>query len=176
MLIFFSLVAVVLWGHRRGDAFQNVLDITFRWGVLSLALYVMLYHQGPFTFARWLQLLALVIVVDQLKMAILWLVCYVFEIPLAGNPMLGEYQLLWFYVCLSCIPMTALALWYPDSDWIIWGEGAILILLFCWIVWRSVHFFLTKVWDLLYIIVYTATVEVLPVWMAIYLANQWINL
>lgn len=176
MLTLFSLIAIVLWNHRRGDAFQNLLDISFRWGTLSLALFVMLYDGGPFTFVRWLQLLALVIVVDQLKMGLLWLTCYVFEIPFAGNPMVGEYQLFWFYVCLCCIPITALAIWFPGAVWIVWTGAAILISLVVWIIWRSIRLFLTKLLDLLYIIIYTATVEVLPIWLVIYIAKQWITL
>lgn len=176
LLTFFSLEAIVLWSHRRGDGFQNALDVTFRWGMLSLALYVLLYNGGPFTFYRWLQLLALVIIADQVKMSVLWLVCYVFGIPFKRNPMVLEYQKLWYYICLSCVPITALSLWFPSADWIAWVESAVLISLFGWVTWKSIRVFLNQAFDLIYILIYSITVEVLPVWMTIYIAKQWITL
>jgi len=152
-----------LWGQ--------VFITLFRLGTIALALYMSLYSGGTFGFGTFALIGGLTVAVLLVKLAGTALVDYTFQISRRFMPSYSQYSdIATIAVCLL-YPGMLIALRIGDAAalrWLLAGIAALFILL---ITYRFLRNYMVSLRAVMYVILYVATLEVLPMGALFYISS-----
>lgn len=172
MLLAMLLVSLIIHRHDRKDLFRLLLMTVYRWTSLSLALYILLYH-GDFTARTWATILGAAAALDVVRYCALGIVAYTFDIDLRKTELVGRYNLIWYHMSNICAAVSILALHYPNEQWMLVLGGGLTLILLGWTIIRSKQILMTRMIDIINILIYISTAEILPIAVLIYAVKQW---
>lgn len=145
------------------DLMNQVLLIVFRAGVLSLLLYVILYSGGNFSFLFYLSIVAVVLLGGAVKWLLTGLTAYIFMLRHGVEESRSTYESIWLLLSMVLYPVLVLMV---DFSWIKFGTIVCIILAIVYVTLvliRLARVFVSRPIVILYIFIYTITLEVLPI-------------
>lgn len=145
------------------DLMNRALLVVFRAGVLALLLYVMLYSGGKFSFLFYLMIVLVVLLGGALKWLFNGLTAYVFMLRHGVDESRSSYEAIWLLLSIVLYPVLVLMI---DFSWIKFGTIVCIILAFLYVALVLIKLgrvFVSRPIVILYIFLYTITMEVLPI-------------
>jgi hypothetical protein len=152
-----------LWGQ--------VFITIFRIGTIALALYMGLYSGGTFGFGTFALIGGLTVAVLLVKMAGTALVDYTFQISRRFMPSYSQYaDITTLAVCLL-YPGMLIGMRIGSSVVVLWLLAAVAALFVLLFTYRLMRNYMQSLKAALYVILYVATLEVLPMGALYYLSS-----
>lgn len=159
-------------GAMSQSVMSVVLSYVFRVGVMAMAVYLLGYESGDFQLMNYIKIVGMLAIVSFVQWVLWQLMSFVF-LPFAQQKNAWEQRMMIYNA--SCV-----LLWWIVLIIIgIHSRLLELILMLClavlWIgllIVKGVQMFYQKPWNVLYVLLYTITLEVLPVLGCIIWAKQ----
>lgn len=159
-------------GAMSQSVMSVVLSYVFRVGVMAMAVYLLGYESGDFLLMNYIKIVGMLAIVSFVQWILWQLMSFVF-LPFAQQKNAWEQRMMIYNA--SCV-----LLWWIVLIIIgIHSRLLELILMLClavlWIgllIVKGVQMFYQKPWNVLYVLLYTITLEVLPVLGCIIWAKQ----
>jgi len=159
-------------GAMSQSVMSVVLSYVFRVGVMAMAVYLLGYESGDFLLMNYIKIVGMLAIVSFVQWVLWQLMSFVF-LPFAQQKNAWEQRMMIYNA--SCV-----LLWWIVLIIIgIHSRLLELILMLClavlWIgllIVKGLQMFYQKPWNVLYVLLYTITLEVLPVLGCIIWAKQ----
>lgn len=159
-------------GAMSQSVMSVVLSYVFRVGVMAMAVYLLGYESGDFLLMNYIKIVGMLAIVSFVQWVLWQLMSFVF-LPFAQQKNAWEQRMMIYNA--SCV-----LLWWIVLIIIgIHSRLLELVLMLClavlWIgllIVKGVQMFYQKPWNVLYVLLYTITLEVLPVLGCIIWAKQ----
>jgi hypothetical protein len=147
----------------------------FRLGTVALALYISLYADRPFGFGLFAGVCGLTVAVVLVKLVCTALVDYTFQISRRFTPSYSQYNdITTLAVCLL-YPGMLIAMRIGNSDAVRWLLAAVAALFILMVTYRLMRNYMQSLRAVVYIVIYVATLEVLPIGALIYLSSKMVT-
>lgn len=143
--------------------FRKLLQFFFCYSIISLAIYLLVYEQGPAYMLLYLKMFLLIIVCSLIKTALTYFVCYIFELQKTYNNYYIHYKNLQTLCCTLLYPALLFSVNYDfPMVMYIYTLVVYVVYLLCLIV--RIYSIMTSGTPLsiLYILLYIVCLEVIP--------------
>ena len=175
LLVLLIMMSMVIYSHDRQDWFRLILLTLHRWISLSLTLFLFL-RPNECSWTTWLRILAITVTADVIQLISMGVVLDTFEIKIRDWDPYSLYNQIWFYLSSLFIPFCILCLHFPSSPWIstpcVALSAGVLLVFFI----TNMRRHLNKPVDIISIVLYLSTAEVLPMALLIFAVQYWILL
>lgn len=155
-----------------GQLFVSV----YRIGTLSFALCICLYTDGHCSFAGYSAVFGIVLAVLLIKMLCNVVLGYAFSLRRQTMDAYEHYSNITTIACLALSAAMLGLMRYGDKEiamWVFWSVTTAFLLIW---IYRSWQIFVSRPIEVVYLLIYMATLEILPISMVYYLSEQTISL
>lgn len=161
-----------MFGDQSINFMANLTLNIFRVGTLAMALYVFTYHHAPFSFLTYVYIILIIGGVLAVKAFFGWLVSYTFELHRTAALYVPQYNNLWTILCMTLYPITLLYINVAEWSFLAWLPMTVIIVFVALLLFKQLQYFYAGFSSLLYLIVYTVTLELLPIGATILAVNH----
>ncbi len=152
-----------MYGDQSMDIMSTLTLNIFRIGTLAMALYAFTYRNAPFSFLTYVYIILIICGVLAIKALFGWLVSYVFEFQRTTALYVPQYNNLWTLFCMVLYPITLLYINASELEFLVWLPITAIIVFAALLLFKQLQYFYAGPASLLYLLIYTVTLELLPI-------------
>ncbi len=152
-----------MYGDSAVNFWGAVALNLFRVGIVALTLYLACYAQGEFAFRTFVLAVLIVFAFVAVKSLFTWLVSYTFDLKRDTALYMPQYSNLWTALCIVLYPILLLTINIGHNNIMKWVFAAIAALFCIDVVIKLVQHFYNGLGSIGYILLYTLTLEVIPI-------------
>lgn len=164
------------YSDSANDLLSEILLILFRSTTLTMLVYILVFcGAAQFRILYFLALLGLVILFDLCKWMILRLLSYVFSLQRRMDGPRAVYNNLWVFSAVLLFPVMVVIV---NTGWTVVGWGFFLGIMGVYLgllIRKMFRMFSITPMGILYILLYTMTLEVLPIGALVLISQTYVN-
>lgn len=145
------------------DILTTLLLHLFRWGVVTMTVYLLCYRTGDFSFATYALIGAAVAGVEILKTVLLLMMNYAFSLSKSVQSLLRQYNNIWLVWSVMLYVLCLMMIHWGVTPACVVGLVASVVFYVVALLWRIHYLVQWKILALLYVPLYLVLLEIMPV-------------